>query len=94
MNVDTRTRSQKISDSVCRASGSWSFIIVSALFITVWIAWFRHWDPYPFILLNGLITVVELFQAPLILMAENRQQERDSENIQKILEAIHEMKNK
>lgn len=79
------TLSQRAADSVTWFCGSWTFIIVFAVFTFIWIALnvvevlCRPFDPYPFILLNLVFTVVELFQGPLILMSQNRQVERDKE---------------
>lgn len=80
--ADSRTRAQKASDAVTWFCGSWTFVLFFAVFTLIWlllnlVAWVRHWDEYPFILLNLVFTVVELFQGPLIMMSQNRDQERD-----------------
>ena len=82
------TRSQRAADIVTEFCGSWTFIIVFAVLTTTWIALnsvqilFSIFDPYPFILLNLVFTVIELFQGPLIMMSQNRQMERDREAVQ------------
>ena len=82
------TRSQRAADIVTEFCGSWTFIIVFAVLTTAWIALnsvqilFSIFDPYPFILLNLVFTVIELFQGPLIMMSQNRQMERDREAVQ------------
>jgi uncharacterized membrane protein len=62
--------------------GSWAFIIVQTVMILFWIclnltAWVNHWDPYPFILLNLLFSTQAAYAAPIIMMAQNRQSQRD-----------------
>ncbi len=76
------TRGQKVADSITNAMGSWTFIIIQTIFIIVWIAfnltaWINHWDPYPFILLNLLFSTQAAYSAPVIMMAQNRQNQRD-----------------
>jgi uncharacterized membrane protein len=62
--------------------GSWPFIIVQTVLIICWIAlnlmaYMQHWDPYPFILLNLLFSTQAAYAAPIIMMSQNRQNERD-----------------
>lgn len=76
------TFGQKIADSVATGMGSWRFIIIQSALVALWvvlnfIAWFSHWDPYPFILLNLLFSTQAAYAAPVIMMAQNRQNERD-----------------
>jgi len=77
-----RTIGQKSADIVTKFVGSWGFIIVSAIFVTLWAAtniygWINSWDPYPFILLNLFLSILAAIQAPIILMSQNRQNEKD-----------------
>jgi len=76
------TVGQKIADKITRVMGSWSFIIAQTIIIIVWIAvnltaYIYHWDPYPFILLNLLFSTQAAYSAPIIMMAQNRQNQRD-----------------
>ena len=77
------TIGQKLSDSVSTFVGSWSFIILFAVILILWIAvnilliW-KPFDPYPFILLNLLLSCLAAVQAPVILMSQNRQTQKDS----------------
>ena len=76
------TFGQKIADSVANGMGSWTFIIIQSVIVGVWIllnlvGWFYHWDVYPFILLNLLFSTQAAYAAPVIMMAQNRQSERD-----------------
>lgn len=77
------SRGQRISDKVARFGGSWAFIISFAVVITVWIAFNTlvaqrdDFDPYPFILLNLILSCVAALQAPIIMMSQNRQEEKD-----------------
>jgi uncharacterized membrane protein len=77
-----RTAGQRAADRFTRAAGSWAFIITFLLFLAVWmavnaVAAIRHWDPYPFILLNLVLSCVAALQAPIILMSQNREEARD-----------------
>lgn len=82
---DTETRSvgQKVADKVADFGGSWTFILSFTGFIFVWIAVNAFWlsnkgfDPYPFILLNLLLSCLAALQAPVIMMSQNRQEEKD-----------------
>ena len=76
------TPGERIADAVARGMGSWTFIIIQTVIVAAWItlnviAWLRAWDPYPFILLNLLFSTQAAYAAPLILMSQNRQNERD-----------------
>jgi uncharacterized membrane protein len=77
------TRGQKASDFIARFGGSWPFLGIFAIFFFGWIAINvillagKPFDPYPFILLNLMLSVIAAIQAPIILMAQNRQTERD-----------------
>lgn len=79
---DGRTTAERIADAVARAIGSWEFIIIQTICILAWIALnivglTQHWDPYPFILLNLLFSTQAAYAAPIIMMSQNRQAERD-----------------
>jgi uncharacterized membrane protein len=76
------TASQRYADGLATIMGSWWFLIGFSVFILAWIvinaiAWGQQWDPYPFILLNLTLSCVSAIQAPIILMSQNRQAERD-----------------
>jgi len=76
------TLGQKIADQVAATMGSWRFIIIQSTILLVWIvlnvtAYFAHWDPYPFILLNLALSFQAAYAAPFIMMSQNRQQEID-----------------
>ena len=73
---------QKLSDSVAKGMGSWKFIIIQSIIVVVWMAlnvvgFCYHWDVYPFILLNLLFSTQAAYAAPIIMMAQNRQSDRD-----------------
>ncbi|MEP7256536.1 MAG: DUF1003 domain-containing protein [Ferruginibacter sp.] len=79
---ETLTYGQRIADSVANGMGSWSFIIGQTIFVIIWmtlnvIGFIRHWDVYPFILLNLIFSTQAAYAAPIIMMAQNRQSERD-----------------
>jgi uncharacterized membrane protein len=73
---------QRLADKVANGMGSWRFIIIQTLIVLVWmalniIAFTYHWDVYPFILLNLLFSTQAAYAAPIIMMAQNRQSQRD-----------------
>ena len=73
---------ERVADSVARLGGSWGFIISFAVLITAY-TWFNvharvaAWDPYPFILLNLILSMLAAIQAPVIMMSQNRQDKKD-----------------
>ncbi|HPJ96145.1 MAG TPA: DUF1003 domain-containing protein [Syntrophales bacterium] len=76
------TFGQRASDWVTQNIGSWTFIIVQSMILTVWVllnitAYLRHWDPYPFILMNLVLSLQAAYTAPIIMMSQNRQSIRD-----------------
>lgn len=79
----TLTISQRIADDVAAFGGSWIFIIAFFSFIFIWILvniWFltsQPFDPYPFILLNLILSCIAAIQAPIIMMSQNRQEQKD-----------------
>lgn len=80
------TLNQRASDAVSGFFGSWAFILIFAIFLFIWMAMnlvmlFGKWDPYPFILLNLVLSCLAAVQAPIILMSQNRQTERDRQNV-------------
>lgn len=81
----TMTFGQRIADKVATFGGSWTFIISFAVFLLLWIALNMIWlsnkgfDPYPFILLNLILSSLAAIQAPVIMMSQNRQEEKDRE---------------
>jgi uncharacterized membrane protein len=74
---------ERIADKVASFGGSWTFIISFILFIALWISlnvfWLLHksFDPFPFILLNLILSCIAAFQAPVIMMSQNRQEDKD-----------------
>lgn len=79
----TLTFGQKVADKVATFGGSWTFIISFCFFLFIWILmnvlWFQNqgFDPYPFILLNLILSCIAALQAPVIMMSQNRQEEKD-----------------
>ncbi len=77
------TKGQKISDKVARFGGSWAFIISFFVLLIVWIIFNvvapkqAEFDPYPFILMNLILSCIAALQAPIIMMSQNRQEEKD-----------------
>jgi uncharacterized membrane protein len=76
------TLGQRIADKLAVGMGSWKFIIIQSIFVLIWMAlniigYMSHWDPYPFILLNLLFSTQAAYAAPIIMMSQNRQNERD-----------------
>lgn len=74
--------SDKVADKITQIAGSWYFIIGFTLFLIIWVLlniylW-DNVDPYPFILLNLLLSCIAALQAPIIMMSQNRQSKKDS----------------
>lgn len=87
-NVDNEferdwTFGERLADQIAAFGGSWSFLIIFALFISFWIVmntivlFWRPVDPFPFILLNLLLSCLAAIQAPVIMMSQNRQEAKD-----------------
>ncbi len=82
---ELRTFGQRVADNVADFGGSWTFIISFLSFIMLWICMNviflvkKEFDPYPFILLNLILSCVAALQAPIIMMSQNRQEEKDRE---------------
>ena len=82
MHADSLSFGQRLADRVANRMGSWRFIIIQSILVVLWmslnlVAFIYHWDPYPFILLNLLFSTQAAYAAPIIMMAQNRQNERD-----------------
>lgn len=81
--LEALTKGQKISDKVARFGGSWRFIILFGIVLTAWIVFNvvtitkYAFDPYPFILMNLILSCIAALQAPIIMMSQNRQEEKD-----------------
>jgi len=81
-HTESRTFGSRIADSVANGMGSWRFIIIQTILVILWmglnmIGLIYHWDAYPFILLNLLFSTQAAYAAPIIMMSQNRQNERD-----------------
>jgi len=76
------TFGQKASGWVATNLGSWWFIIVQTIILISWVvvnvlSWYHHWDPYPFIFMNLVLSLQAAYAAPIIMMSQNRQLVRD-----------------
>jgi uncharacterized membrane protein len=76
------SRAERIADVVAATVGSWWFIIIQSVLLILWIilniiAGIFHWDPYPFILLNLMLSFQAAYTAPIIMMSQNRQSDID-----------------
>lgn len=87
INIDKEEESKmsfadKVSDKIAEIAGSWIFIICFIIFLILWIVFniyiMDDVDPYPFILLNLVLSCLAAIQAPIIMMSQNRQAEKDS----------------
>jgi len=82
---ETTTSGQRAADTVARFGGSWVFILVFAIVLISWVilnsyilvSYNKTFDPYPYILLNLFLSMLASIQAPIILMSQNRQAEKD-----------------
>jgi uncharacterized membrane protein len=78
----------RISEGIARFLGTGRYLVGQSVFVIVWIglntvAFIRHWDPYPYILLNLAFSTQAAYAAPLILLAQNRQDDRDRASIER-----------
>jgi len=76
------TPGQRAADRLASLMGSWKFIIIQSIILGIWatlnvVAWFFHWDPYPFILMNLMLSIQAAYAGPIIMMSQNRQEVRD-----------------
>ena len=76
------TFGQRAADKVAAVAGSWPFIIIQSTLLVAWVALnvtavVKHWDPYPFILMNLVLSLQAAYTAPVIMMSQNRQAVRD-----------------
>ena len=81
-HIESLKFGQRLADSVANGMGSWRFIIIQTIIVVLWMAlnvigFVYHWDVYPYILLNLLFSTQAAYAAPIIMMAQNRQNERD-----------------
>lgn len=79
------TLGERLSDAVAAIVGSWRFITIQSGILAIWIglnitALIQHWDPYPFILLNLVLSFQAAYTAPIIMMSQNRQAEIDRQS--------------
>lgn len=79
---ETYNFGDKLSDTVANGMGSWKFIIWQTIIVCIWmglnvIGFVKHWDAYPFILLNLIFSTQAAYAAPIIMMSQNRQNQRD-----------------
>ena len=85
------TTGQRVADRLAKVVGSWPFIIYQSILIIVWMGvnsylvymaasdsnYFQSWDPYPFILLNLVLSFQAAYTGPVVMMSQNRQNEKD-----------------
>jgi len=81
------TFGQMMAEKVAANIGSWKFLIIQTIFLTIWVflnasASIYHWDAYPFILLNLFLSLQAAYTGPLLLIASNRQTEVDRQRIE------------
>src|SRR5687767_8845321 len=79
------TVGQRAADALTRTLGSWRFILIQSAVLLVWAvlnlsAWINHWDPYPFILMNLVLSLQAAYSGPIIMMSQNRLALRDRED--------------
>ena len=82
LDAERRTLGDRMADSLANLAGSWRFIGSFVVLIALWmalnaVAAVHHWDPYPFILLNLVLSCVAALQAPVIMMSQKRLEARD-----------------
>jgi uncharacterized membrane protein len=88
----------RISETVARFLGTGKFLVGQTVLVVGWIilntvAYVHHWDPYPFILLNLAFSLQAAYAAPLILLAQNRQDDRDRASVERDREVATRIQN-
>jgi uncharacterized membrane protein len=79
---EQRSLGARVSDNVAAMVGSWPFIIIQSVLLLIWmtmnvVGYIKAWDPYPFILLNLVLSFQAAYTAPIIMMSQNRQSDID-----------------
>jgi uncharacterized membrane protein len=92
IHVDEATFGERLADQVANGIGSWRFLIIQTSLIALWVvlnlvAVVRHWDPYPFILLNLCFSLQAAYTGPVLLVANNRQAQLDRLRLEHTAEA-------
>lgn len=82
LHKETLTVGNRMSDSLAKFVGSWGFVIIFIVVLLGWIlmnqyVFLKPFDPFPFILLNLVLSCIAAIQAPIIMMSQNRQEEKD-----------------
>ncbi|MGQ9364739.1 DUF1003 domain-containing protein [Azospirillum sp. ST 5-10] len=82
VHEEARSAGERVADAVAGGVGSWRFIVTQSAVLALWIlanalAWADRWDPYPFILLNLVLSFQAAYTAPIIMMSQNRQADID-----------------
>jgi uncharacterized membrane protein len=103
LRKDERSFGERLADHVAAVGGSWGFIIGFGVFLSLWMGWnlltgkLLSFDPYPFIFLNLMLSMLAAIQAPVIMMSQNRAADRDRQaaehdylvNLRAELEIMH-----
>jgi uncharacterized membrane protein len=76
------TRGERLADRITHILGSWRFLVIQSVLLAIWItlnvlAYVKHWDPYPFIMLNLMLSFQAAYTAPILLMSQNREAQID-----------------
>lgn len=82
LHAERLTAGERLADAFAAMIGSWRFITIQSVILAAWLAlntlgYIRHWDPYPFILLNLALSFQAAYSAPIIMMSQNRQADKD-----------------
>lgn len=82
LDADKISRGHRLAEWAVQVIGSWRFIVIQSVILVIWtivniVAWFEHWDPYPFILLNLFLALQAAYTGPVIMMSQNREAARD-----------------
>lgn len=85
---DSRSRGERAADRVAATIGSWRFVGIQAGLMAVWVAlnvvgvFALHWDPYPFLLLNIMLSTQAAFTGPILQLTQNRQAAKDRDTLE------------
>ena len=85
------TAGERLADQIAAGIGSWRFLVIQTIAVIAWVAvnligFARRWDPFPFILLNLLFSVQAAYTGPVLLLAGNRQSQKDRRTLEQTYE--------
>lgn len=89
MDEEPLSFGERAADQISKVVGSWTFILIQSSILAGWmvlnsVAWYYHWDPHPFILLNLILSFQAAYTGPVLLMSQNRTEAKDRAMLKEI----------